>query len=82
MRTGRSAGGDNGTVKASLGDDIDLDGGVTPRVVDGAGVDLGNGHDESQSVRRLDVMWKIQVRGEENMLSRRRVGGEGRIKTK
>jgi hypothetical protein len=34
-------------VKARLGDDIDLDGGVTTRVVDGASVDLGDGHDES-----------------------------------
>jgi hypothetical protein len=48
VRTGRSAGGDNGTMKASLGDDINLDGGVTARVVDGASVDLGNGHDGSR----------------------------------
>lgn len=47
-RTSRSAGGDNGAVKARLGDDVDLDGGVTTGVVDGAGVDLGNGHDESR----------------------------------
>ena len=63
---GGGAGGDDGAVKASLGDDVDLDGGVTleiksascqlvvrrvrrggtyARVVDGAGVDLGDGHD-------------------------------------
>ena len=28
-----------------LGDDVDFDGGVTTRVVDVAGVDLGDGHD-------------------------------------
>jgi hypothetical protein len=47
VRTGRSARGDDGTVKASLGDDINLDGGVTARVVDGAGVDFGDSHDNS-----------------------------------
>lgn len=58
---GRGTGGDNGAVEAGLGDNVDLDGGVTlaevnnkammgmarfayPRVVDGAGVDLCDGH--------------------------------------
>jgi hypothetical protein len=45
VRTGGSAGGDNGAVKAGLGDNVNLDGGVTARVVDGAGVDLGDSHD-------------------------------------
>ena len=44
MGTGGSARGDNGTVKASLGDDIDLGGRVTTGVVDDTGVDLGDGH--------------------------------------
>jgi hypothetical protein len=30
-------------VKTGLGDDVNLDSGVTTRVVDGAGVDLGDG---------------------------------------
>ena len=33
-------------MEAGLGDDVDLDGGVTARVVDGTGVDLGDGHFE------------------------------------
>jgi hypothetical protein len=45
VRTGRSAGGDNGTMETRLGDHVNLDGGVTARIVDGSGVDLGNGHD-------------------------------------
>lgn len=40
MGTGGGTRGDNGAVKASLGDNVNLDGGVTARVVDGAGVDL------------------------------------------
>ena len=43
-RTGRSAGRDNGSVQTGLGDDINLDGGVTAGVVDGAGEDLGDSH--------------------------------------
>lgn len=31
-------------MKASLGDNVNLDGGVTAGVVDGAGVDLGDRH--------------------------------------
>lgn len=42
--TSRSTRGDDGTVKAGLGDNIDLDGGVTTRVVDGAGVNLSDRH--------------------------------------
>lgn len=41
---GRGTRWDNGAVEAGLGNDVDLDGGVTTRVVDGAGVDLGDGH--------------------------------------
>lgn len=44
-RTGGSAGWDDGTVKASLGDYVNLNGWVTPRVVDRTSVDLGDGHD-------------------------------------
>ena len=36
--------GNDGTVKAGLGDDVDLDGGVSTGVVDVAGVDLGDRH--------------------------------------
>jgi hypothetical protein len=39
------AGGDNGAVQAGLGDNVDLDGRVATRVVDGTGVDLGDSHD-------------------------------------
>ena len=34
----------DGAVEAGLSDDVDLDGGIAARVVDGAGVDLGDGH--------------------------------------
>lgn len=43
-RTGRGARGDDGPVQAGLSDDVDLDGGVTTRVVDRTSVNLGNGH--------------------------------------
>lgn len=43
-RTGRGAGGNDGTVEASLGDDVNLDGGVSTGVVDGAGEDLLDSH--------------------------------------
>lgn len=39
-----SSGWDNGAVKASLGDNVNLNGWVTTRVVDGTCVDLGDGH--------------------------------------
>ena len=48
--TSRSTGGDNSTVKTSLGDNVNLNGGVTAGVVDGAGVDLGDRHDEGLGV--------------------------------
>jgi hypothetical protein len=41
---GGGTGGDNGAVEASLGDNVDLDGGVSTGVVDVAGVDLGDRH--------------------------------------
>jgi hypothetical protein len=43
-RTGRGTGGNDGTVEASLGDDVNLDGGVSTGVVDGAGEDLLDSH--------------------------------------
>lgn len=49
MLAGGSTRGDNGAVQAGLGDDVDLDGGVTTRVVDGASVNLGDGHSGTQS---------------------------------
>lgn len=57
MRTGRSARGDDGTVKARFRDDINLDGGVTARIVDRTGVDLGNSHDKSSL---LAVRWDVK----------------------
>jgi hypothetical protein len=42
---GGGTGGNDGAVKAGLGDDVDLDGGVSTGVVDVAGVDLGDRHD-------------------------------------
>lgn len=44
VRTGGSSRGDNGAVQTSLGDNVDLDGGVTTRVVDVAAVNLGDRH--------------------------------------
>jgi hypothetical protein len=41
---GRGAGGNDGTVEASLGDDVNLDGGVSTGIVDGAGEDLLDSH--------------------------------------
>jgi len=46
MHTGRGTGGDDGAVKAGLGDDVNLDGRVTARVVDLTGVDLLDSHCE------------------------------------
>lgn len=43
-RTGRGTGGDNGAVQASVSDEVDLHGGVATGVVDGASVNLCNGH--------------------------------------
>ncbi|KAL2290733.1 hypothetical protein FJTKL_14732 [Diaporthe vaccinii] len=42
--TSRCTGWDNGTVEASLGDDVNLNGGVATGVVDVASVDLGDTH--------------------------------------
>lgn len=47
MLAGGSTGGDDGAVEAGLSDNVDLDGGVTTRVVDGASVDLGDSHPDS-----------------------------------
>ena len=71
MLTGRSARGDDGTMKARLRDDINLDGRVTARIVDRTCVDLGNSHDK---LSLLAVRWDVkrEVRREEKMLPRRR----------
>lgn len=42
---GRGTRGNDGAVETGLGDNVDLDGGVSTGVVDVAGVDLGDGHD-------------------------------------
>jgi hypothetical protein len=47
--TGGSTGGHNGAVEAGLGDNVDLNGGVTARVVHGASVDLRDRHFEGQA---------------------------------
>jgi hypothetical protein len=44
VRAGGSTGGNDGTVEAGLGDNVDLDGGVSTGVVDVAGVNLGDRH--------------------------------------
>jgi hypothetical protein len=44
LRTGGSSRGNDGTMKTSLGDNIDLDSGITARIVDRPGVDLGDRH--------------------------------------
>jgi hypothetical protein len=40
----RGTGRNDGAVQTGLADKVDLDGRVTARVVDGTGVDLGDGH--------------------------------------
>ena len=71
-RTSRSSRGDNGTVEAGLSHDIDLDGGVATRVVDVAGVNLGDRHVgwnwEKVSLGRLE---EVCLRGD------RLVSGDG-----
>lgn len=44
VQTSGSTGGDNGAVKAGLGDNVHLNGGVAARVVHGASVDLRDRH--------------------------------------
>lgn len=44
MLTSRGTGRDDGTVETGLGDDVDLNGRVTARIVDRTRVDLGNSH--------------------------------------
>lgn len=44
IQTSGSSGGDNSTVQTGLGDEINLNGRVTARVVDRAGMDLGDRH--------------------------------------
>lgn len=56
-------------MKASLGDDINLDGGVTARVVDGAGVDLSDSHGDE-----LDGSDQSTEEGEEEREERGRTG--------
>lgn len=40
-------------MEAGLGDNVDLDGGVTTRVVDGTSVNLGDRHDECTEVEKI-----------------------------
>jgi hypothetical protein len=47
--TSGSTGGDNGAVEAGLGDNVDFNGGVTARVIDGASVNLRDRHFEGQA---------------------------------
>jgi len=46
LRTCRSSGWNDGPVQAGFVDEVDLDGWVTSRVVDIAGVNLGDCHGE------------------------------------
>jgi hypothetical protein len=46
LLTSGSTGGNNGAVEAGLGDNVDLNGGVTARVVHGTSVNLGDRHFE------------------------------------
>jgi hypothetical protein len=55
---GRGTRWHNGAVKAGLGDNVDLDGGVATGVVDGAGVNLGDRHLDG-SVRRIGVSSEV-----------------------
>jgi len=45
-QTGGSSGRNDGTVKAGFGDDVNLDGRVTARVVHRTSVDLGDRHSD------------------------------------
>jgi hypothetical protein len=45
VRTGGSAGWNDSAMETSFGDNVNLDGWVTTRIVDGSSVDLGNCHD-------------------------------------
>lgn len=45
MLTSRGTGWDDGTVETGFGDDVDFNGRITARIVDGTRVDLGNSHD-------------------------------------
>ena len=57
-------------MKAGLGDDVNLNGGVTARVVDGAGVDLGDRHDDE--LRDGSVDWGGEKEREEKQEDGRR----------
>ena len=51
--TSRSSRRNDGPVQSGLGDEVDLDGGVASRVVDGAGVNLGDCHIDLRSSRKM-----------------------------
>lgn len=50
-------------MQTGLGDDIDLDGRVTARVVDGTSVDLGDGH--CDELKRISVVLLDEEQGQE-----------------
>lgn len=52
-------------MEAGLCHNIDLDGGVTTRVIDVASVDLGDGHRESFSIERLSADARLEQRSDE-----------------
>ena len=66
IRTGGSSRWDDGAVEASLGDDVDLNGWVAARVVDGTSVDLGNGH--VCGICSGSVGWSVVIVGEDDGL--------------
>jgi hypothetical protein len=76
-------------VKTGLGDDVNLDSGVTTRVVDGAGVDLGDGHCDELYVWSQRKRGKIQkqesstniIKGGRQTVAGSGLAGRGRLFT-
>jgi hypothetical protein len=66
-------------VKASLGDDVDLDGRVAARVVDVASVNLGDSHFDSMGL--LGVGFRLALLSRE-VIARSVCAGRGELKEK
>ena len=62
VRTGGSAGWDDGTVETGLSDDVNLDSGVTTRIVDRTSLDLGDCHDCGVLIAGLRVSYESQCK--------------------
>lgn len=50
-------------MEAGLGDNVDLDGGVTTRVVDGTSVNFGDRHDECTEIEKIFSQLEEKRRG-------------------